>query len=300
MGHIFTLKEGANMSIYELLIEPLRYEFMMRALVGIVSIGLLCAVLGTFVVLKNLAFIGEGLAHSTLGGLALAALLGSSLYPSAAIFAICVALLIGYISEIGGVSLDASIGILFSTATALGILLIGFAKFNPGEIVGFLFGNVLAIRPADLWIVATVAGVVIAAILFFYKELAFAAFDGEMAMVCGVPTRLLDYLLLAAIAVTVVVSVQAIGIVLITALLVIPASAAMQIARRLPSIIALSAIISVLSGITGLYVSFYLNVPSGASIIFVSAIIFVLAVLTSPRRSFAFPLHTVRKKEPAR
>src|SRR5215218_3452855 len=185
---------------------PLSFPFMQRALLGCVLVGLICAVLGVFVVLQHLSFIGQGLAQGALPGLALGFATGVNLYLSGLGWAIALALGIAFLRERGRVATDTAIAVAFSISTAIGIALIAAVRFGPVDVNSYLFGNVLAIGPADLRILA-VAGVGLGALLFgLYKEFVFAAFDPESATAAGVPVRRLGYLFLAMIAVAVVVS----------------------------------------------------------------------------------------------
>jgi manganese/iron transport system permease protein len=270
-------------------IEPLQYAFMQRALVGTAAIGILCAVLGTFVVLRKIAFIGEGLAHGSLAGLAIGYLLHANLYIAGNLYTAGLAMLIGYLNEKAKVSFDTAIGIIFSTSMALGVALISRMKFYTTDLTGYLFGSVLSITDADLLLILSGTLVILGLILVFYKELVFCSFDSEMAEVAGVPRAFLHYLLLLMIATAVVIASQTLGIILVTALLVTPAAGAYQLTNKLGPMLALSASISLLSSLIGLFASYYLNVASGASIALTAAMLFIISYLISPKRK---PLRT--------
>jgi manganese/iron transport system permease protein len=270
-------------------IEPLQYAFMQRALVGTTAIGILCAVLGTFVVLRKIAFIGEGLAHGSLAGLAIGYLLHANLYIAGNLYTAGLAMLIGYLNEKAKVSFDTAIGIIFSTSMALGVALISRMKFYTTDLTGYLFGSVLSITDADLLLILSGTLVILGLILVFYKELVFCSFDSEMAEVAGVPRAFLHYLLLLMIATAVVIASQTLGIILVTALLVTPAAGAYQLTNKLGPMLALSASISLLSSLIGLFASYYLNVASGASIALTAAMLFIISYLISPKRK---PLRT--------
>lgn len=260
-------------------LAPLGFPFMQRALLGCALVGVICAVLGVFVVLQNLSFIGQGLAQGALPGLALGFVTGVSLYLTGLGWAIGLALAIAFLRERGRVAGDTAIAIAFSTSAALGIALIAVVRFGPVDVNSYLFGNVLAIGPADLRVLL-VAGAVLGALLFgLYKEFVFAAFDPESALAAGVPVRRLNYLFLAMIAVAVVVSLQTVGVILVTALLTIPAAAARQWVERLPALLALAAIFGTASALIGLYASYYLRLPSGATIVLTIAAIFLISLV---------------------
>ncbi|ACL21023.1 metal ABC transporter permease [Desulfitobacterium hafniense] len=267
-----------------LLIEPLQYAFMQRALIGTIAVAVLTAVVGTFVILRRLAFIGEGLAHGSLAGLAIGYLLGWNLYIAGNIYTIGLALFIGALHEKAKVSLDTAIGILFSTSMALGVALISSLKFYSSNLTGYLFGSVLSIGSFDLMIIVGSTCVILAILAVFYKEFVYYAFDPEMAEVTGLPRARLHYAMLAMIAVTVVVASQTVGIILVTALLTIPAASAFQWTHSLKKLVLLSVFFGLISAILGLYLSYYLNVASGASIALTAAVIFLLSFLCSPKR----------------
>jgi manganese/iron transport system permease protein len=267
----------------EVVMAPLRYPFMQRALVAVIVLGAVCAVLGCFVVLRHLTFIGEGLAHGSLAGLALGASVRGDLYVFAAVFAVGLALLVGYLHERGRLAIDAAIGILFATAAAAGILIISRLRLY-ADLNSYLFGSVLGISATDLWLIGGGGTLIIAVVALLYKELLAFTFDRELAAVSGVPTRALHYLLLVLIAIAVVLAMQTIGLILVTALLVIPASAALQISRRLERAIGWAVAFGVTGGIVGLYVSYYAGTASGASIVLAVAAIFLICFLIGRRR----------------
>ncbi|WP_088186015.1 metal ABC transporter permease [Desulfosporosinus sp. FKA] len=267
-----------------LLLDPLHYAFMQNAFIGTVAIGILCAVIGSFVVLLRLAFIGEGLAHGSLAGLAIGYLLNWDLYLTANFYTIGLALLIGFVHEKAKVTLDTAIGIIFSTSMALGIALISSMKFYTTDLTGYLFGSVLAITPFDLRIILGASILILLIIILFLKEFVFYAFDPEMAEVAGLSRGFLHYSMLIMIAITVVVASQTVGIILVTALLIIPAASAQQWTRSLKSLLLLAIFFGLASAVIGLYISYYFNVASGASIAITAAVVFLLSLIFSRER----------------
>ncbi len=267
------------------LIDPLNYAFMQRAFIGTVSVAILTALIGTFVILRRLAFIGEGLAHGSLGGLAIGYLLHWNLYLTGNIYTIGLAMVIGVLHEKSKVSLDTAIGILFSTSMALGIALISSLKFYTTDLTGYLFGSVLSITSSDLIIIVASTLLILAILALFYKEFLYYAFDPEMAEVSGLPRASLHYAMLAMIAVTVVVASQTVGIILVTALLTIPAASAFQWTNSLHKLVLLAVLFGLLSSIIGLYLSYYFNIASGASIALTAAFVFLFSFLLSPGRT---------------
>lgn len=265
------------------LVEPLSLPFMQRALVGSIGVAVLCAVVGTFVVLLGLAFIGEGVSHGSLAGLALGFLLKLDLLLVSVPFGVGLALLIGYLAERTRTRFDAAVGVVFATSAAMGIALISAVRTFP-DLNSYLFGNVLAIRPIDLAFLGGTALLVIAVVLLLQKELVLLAFDPEMARVMGIPTRLIYYLLLGLIGLTVIVCLRTLGVILVTALLVIPASAGRQLANRVPTMMLTAVVVSVLSAFGGLLLSYHLSISSGASIVLCSAFCFVVSLALGRRR----------------
>jgi ABC-type Mn2+/Zn2+ transport system permease subunit len=262
----------------EALLVPLTFPFMQRALLGCFLVGLLCSVVGVFVVLRNLSFIGQGLAQGALPGLAIGFVTGTSLYLSALWCAVLLALIIGFLRERGRVATDTAIAIAFSTATALGVALIAIVRFGPVDVNSYLFGNILAIGTVDLMVLLVAAIGLGALLVGLFNELVYLGFDPESAAAAGVAVRPLEYLFLAMVATVVVISLQTVGLLLVTAMLVIPAAAARQLAGRLSSMMLLSAGFGTGSSLVGLYASYHLRLPSGATIVLTLAIVFTLAL----------------------
>jgi ABC-type Mn2+/Zn2+ transport system permease subunit len=266
------------------MIDILQYAFMQRALLSGIMIGAVCAVVGVYVVLKGLAFIGTGIAHASFGGVALGFLLRINLVVSALVFCLATAMGIGWVSRRGEVKEDSAIGMFFSAAMALGILFVGLLKGYNVDLFGFLFGSILAVTTADLWMSIGLGVLVIGVVFLFYKELLLIAFDPETAKAMGLPADRLYFLLLALMAVTVVVSIKVVGIVLVEALIVTPAAAAYQLSDDFTKMMAFSLVFGIASAIIGLMLSFVLNTASGATIVLTSTVIFFIALALSPRR----------------
>lgn len=267
----------------DFLLAPLTYSFMQRALVASVLVGGLCAIVGCYVVLRGMAFLGDALAHAILPGVAIAFLLGGDLFVGALVMGIVVALGIGYLSRGGRVREDTAIGIIFSGALALGVVLISSAQSYQADLTHILFGNVLGVTNRDLLLTVGFGAGVLAAIVLLYKELLIFTFDPTFAATLKLPVRALRYLLMVLLAVTVVVSLQTLGVGLVAALLVTPPAAASLLTRRLPRMMIAAAAIGILASIIGLYVSYYLHVAAGASIVLTSTIIFGLVLIAGPR-----------------
>ena len=266
------------------LLGPLQQEFMQRALLVSVLIGLACSVMGVYVVLRNLAFIGDGIAHASFAGIVIAYLMKFNLYVGGLIVAVITALGIGVVSRRSQISMDTAIGVLFTATFALGVLLMSRVRNYVVDLQDFLFGNVLAVDARDIALVAGLTLAVLLIVALLYKELLFTSFDPLMAQASGLPTVALNNLLLIMLAVTIIVSLQAAGIVLVAALLVTPAATAYQLTNRFGVMMGISAAVGIGSAIVGLFASFYLNAASGSTIVLTATACFFLASAFSPKR----------------
>jgi ABC-type Mn2+/Zn2+ transport system permease subunit len=262
----------------EFLVAPFEFGFMQRALVGGVLVGAICALVGTYVVLRGLAFVGDALAHAAFPGVVIAYLLKGNIYLGATIFALATALAIGLVSRRSRVSYDTAIGILFAGAFALGVLLMSTIQGYTIDLFSFLFGNVLGISQRDLLFVGLLGAIVVLTIILFYKELLLLSFDPTVAEAMGYPVQALNYLLLTLIALTIVISIQAVGIILVVALLVTPSATAYLLTERFLRMMLLGVLLAALAAVIGLYLSYYLNVASGAAIVLVSTCLFFLVL----------------------
>ncbi len=266
-------------------LEPLSYPFMLRGLVAVLLVGVVSGVLGTYIILRGMALFGNALAHAVLPGVAVAYLVAGSsqtaLFAGGLAAGIVTALGIGAISK-EGIKEDTATGVIFVSMFALGIALISTVRSYSTDLTHFLFGNVLGVAVTDLWLIAVFSGLVLLTIAGFYKEFMVISFDPILARTLRLPTTFLNYLLLLLIAVTIVLSLQTVGIALMTAMLVTPAATASLLTRRLPVMMAISATVGAASGAVGLYLSFYVNVASGPAIVLVCTAFFLLALLFSP------------------
>lgn len=264
--------------------ELLGYAFMQRALLAGALIGAVCAVIGVYVVLKGLSFIGAGIAHASFGGVALGFLLDVNPVLTAIAFCLATAWGIGLVARKGQVKEDTAIGIFFASTMALGILFIGLMRGYNVDLFGYLFGSILAVSNQDLVITLGLGAGVLVAVGLFFKELLFVTFDAEMAEVTGLPASGVYFLLVSLIALTVVLSIKVVGIVLVSALIVTPAAAAYQLTEDFPRMMALAVAIGVGSAVGGLLLSYPLNAASGATIVLLATAAFFAAALLSPRR----------------
>jgi manganese/iron transport system permease protein len=265
------------------ILDPMTYGFMQRGLIAAVLVGIVCAVMGTFVVLKGLAFIGDAVSHAAFPGLVIAYILGAPLYIGGAVAAVGTALAIGLVSRRARLRFDTSVGVLFAGTFAFGVMLFSTIKGYVTDLLGYLLGNVLGIGVGDLIQVAVLGAVVLAIVLAVRKELLFATFDPLGAAASGLPVAGLEYLLLALLGVTIVVSIQAVGIIMVVAMLVTPAATAQLVVVRFGRMMSVAVALAAVSAVVGLYLSFYLNLASGASIVLVETLLFAVALILGPK-----------------
>ncbi|MFM2105636.1 MAG: ABC-type Mn2+/Zn2+ transport system, permease component [Chloroflexota bacterium] len=271
------------MELGVLLGEPLTHGFFVRALVAGALVGTVCAVVGTYVVLRGLAFIGDAISHAAFPGVVASFILGGPYLLGAAVAAVATAIGIGFVTRRTGIRADTAIGVLFAGTFAFGIFLFSTIRGYVGDLFSFLFGYLLAIDPSELATLALLAGLVLLVVAILWKELLYATFDPLGAAASGLPVGRLEYLFLALVAVTIVLSLQAVGIILVVAMLVTPAATAQLLAARFGSLMRLAIAIGIASSIAGLYLSYWLDVASGATIVLVQTALFGLALALGPR-----------------
>jgi manganese/iron transport system permease protein len=266
------------------LIQPLQYAFMVRGLLASVMVGILCAVMGTYVVLRGMAFLGDAMAHAILPGVAIAFLLHGSLLVGAIIAAVIIALSIGLFSKGGVVKEDTAIGILFAAALSLGVALISSIQTYAMDLSHILFGNVLGVSTSDLLLTAGLGLIVLVSVGLLYKQFLVISFDPILAATLRLPAELLRNLMLVLLALTVVISLQTVGVGLAAAMLITPAATAFLLTRRLWPMMLVSASIGAFSSLIGLYLSYYLNIVSGSAIVLMATFIFLVVFLFQPNR----------------
>lgn len=264
--------------------EPFRLVFMQRALAASIIVGVVCAVIGCFIVLRSMAFLGDALAHAILPGVAVAFLLGGNLLIGALVAAVIVAVGISYVSRTGAVREDTAIGIFFAAALALGVVLISTMEGYAVDLTHVLFGNVLGVTGDDLLISGVLAAVVLIALVFLYRRLLVVSFDPVLGQTLGLRTGLLRTVLFLMLALTIVVSLRTVGVALVAAMLVTPPASAYLIVRRLPAMMSVSALIGVVSAVGGLYASYYLDVSPSGAMVLVATAIFVVLFIFAPGR----------------
>ena len=270
----------------DLIFAPLEYGFMLRALIGSILVGVMCPLIGAYVVTRNLAFIGDALAHAVLPGMVFGFMVGINPTIAAVPTGVSVAMLVRVVTRRAGLSNDTAIGILFATMFALGLVMLARATTIRVDMEDLLLGQILAISPTGIYISLAITAVVILGLFAFHHWLMFTSFDPVGSQVAGMRSNLADYILLALLALVIVIGIQAAGIILVMAMLVIPAATAYLLARRLVSMMMTAAVLGTVAAVTGLYLSFHFNLPAGPAMTLVASGIFVV-VAVFRRRAFA-------------
>lgn len=262
----------------------LEYAFMQRALLSATIIGAVCAIIGVYVVLRSMAFIGAGISHASFGGVALGFYLGINPLFTTIFFCLATAWGIALFSEKGKVREDSAVGIFFASTMAFGVLLIGAMKGYQADLFGYLFGNILAVSTFDLGASLVIGLLVSGLVWFFFKEFLLLTFDPEMALVTGLQVKRLNLLMMTLIAISIVISIKSVGIVLVSALIVTPAASAYLLSDDFKRMMLLAILIGVGSTWIGLFLSVWFNLASGATIVMVATAIFFLCYFASPQR----------------
>ena len=263
--------------------EILQYEFMRNALIAAVLVGIACGIVGTYVVIKKIVFISGGISHAAFGGIGLGYFLGISPILVAIPFSILSALAIGVISKKTEVSEDTAIGILWSAGMAIGIIFIGLSPGYAPDLTSYLFGSILTVPVSDLIMMLILDIIIILTVILFYREFSAISFDEEFSEVIGVPTRILYLLLLCLVALSVVVLIRVVGVILVIALLSIPAAIARQFTYNLKKLMVLSIFTAIVMTVSGLWLSYIFNLASGATIVLVLGAAFIISSLANAK-----------------
>jgi manganese/iron transport system permease protein/iron/zinc/copper transport system permease protein len=261
------------------LLEPLTYQFFQRALLASFLTGALCGLIGVYIVLRRMSYIGHGLSHAVFGGAVVSYVLQLNFYLGAGLWGVASALLINAVAQRRPIGADAAIGIVTTSSFAIGVAVISQQRRFTRNFEAALFGNVLGITDTDVWMIGGVALAALIGIVLLYKPLLFAAFDEETAEVYGVPTRWVNALFALMLAGVIIVGMQVMGVTLIAAALVIPASAARLLTHRFARLLWLSSALGAAMSMLGMYVSYHLDMASGATIVLVGTGIFAIAWL---------------------
>lgn len=280
----------------EFLQDLMTYGFLQKAFVTSIMVGIICGVIGSFIVLRGMALMGDAISHAVLPGVAISYMLGINFFYGAVITGVLTALGIGVISQNSRIKNDSSIGLVFSAMFALGIILITSAQ-TATDLTQILFGNVLSVRTSDMIITLIVGAIVLLAVFLFYKELLISSFDETMAAAYGLKVRMIHYGIMVLLTLVTVASLQTVGVVLVVAMLITPAVTAYLLTNRLSTMIFLSAFFGAASSVIGLYISFLYNLPSGPVIVLVATAVFVVVFLFSPKQGIVWRMIQTNKKK---
>lgn len=278
----------------EFINDLMNYEFLQRAFVTSVVVGIICGIIGSFIILRGMALMGDAISHAILPGVAISYMLGINYFYGAVFFGILTAFGIGVVSQHSRIKNDASIGIVFTAFFALGIILIGKAQ-TATDLTQILFGNVLSVRTSDMVITIIIGIIIIMCVIIFYKELLVSTFDETLAASYGLPTKWIHYGIMLLLTLATVASLQTVGVVLVVAMLITPASTAYLLTNRFSIMIVLSSFFGALSSVIGLYISFKYNLSSGAVIVIAATIIFMIVFIFSPKQGVLFKALRTRK-----
>lgn len=267
----------------EFINDLMTYSYLQRAFITSVVVGIICGVIGSFIILRGMALMGDAISHAVLPGVALSYMLGINYFYGAVVTGVLTAVGIGAISQNSRIKNDSSIGLVFSAAFALGIILITLAK-SATDLTQILFGNVLTVPSSDMWLTISIGGVVLLAVILFYKELLISSFDETMAAAYGLNTKFIHYGIMVLLTLVTVASLQTVGVILVVSMLITPASTAYLLTNRLSMMIVLAALFGALSSMIGLYISFEYNLPSGPVIALATTAIFIVVFLFSPKQ----------------
>lgn len=267
----------------EFIADIMHYEFLQKALVTSIMVGIICGVIGSFIIMRGMALMGDAISHAVLPGVAISYMLGINYFYGAIAFGVLSAIGIGLVSQNSRIKNDSSIGIVFTAFFALGIILIAKAQ-TATNLSQILFGNVLSVRTSDMIMTLITGSIIILVVTLFYKELLVSTFDETMASAYGLPTRMIHYIIMVLLTLATVASLQTVGVVLVVAMLITPAVTAYLLTNRFWMMICLASLFGALSSVIGLYISFKQNLPSGAVIVLVTTVLFVIAFIFSPKQ----------------
>ncbi|TMW73831.1 metal ABC transporter permease [Alteribacter natronophilus] len=265
-----------------------RYPYLQNALMAAIAVGVICGVIGCYIILRGMALMGDAISHAVLPGVVIAYMLGMNFFIGAVITGVLTALAIGYISQNSRIKEDSAIGIAFTAMFALGVVLITTMRGSSVDLWHILFGNVLAVGRTDFYITAGIGLFVLLAVFVFYRPLLLSTFDETMAKATGLPVKFIHYMLMLLLSLVTVASLQTVGIILVVAMLITPGATAYLLTDRFPVMLGLSALFGVISAVAGLFFSVVYDVSSGASIVLVASALFALAFFFSPKQGLVF------------
>ncbi len=263
----------------DLFLEAFSHSFMQRALIAGIFIGIVLAVLGVFVLIKKMAFFGDGVAHASLAGIAIGLIAGFEPLPIAIAFAIGISLAMYFFEKKSSLSTDSIIGIFFTTSLALGVLILSFSDSYQPDLISFLFGNILSVTQGEALTIILVGMGLLVAFVFLWRKLSLLVLDPEQAKLQGLKTNALTIFLYISLAVAIVLGVKLVGVILVSALLIIPPSSAKLLAKSFKSLIVSSVIIVIIIVFVGLISSYVMDLPAGAMIVIVGFVVFVISLV---------------------
>lgn len=265
----------------DLIVEPFQYGFMLRALFISGMIGIICPVLGSYVVIRGMGFMGDAMAHSVLPGIVIALLAGVSPFLGSVPMAILVAVTVGYLIRSKAVTEDTAFGVLFAGLFSIGLIFISLAGGLAVSVEDILLGQILGVSNSDIWVAFILTNVVMILLIAFHRQLIFSGFDPVGSMVAGLNVGALNYMFLILLGIAIVVTLQVVGVILVVGLLVTPAAAAQLVIRRFTKSMMLATSFGLISAVAGLYISYYFDLPSGPVITLISFVIFLFCVIYS-------------------
>lgn len=268
----------------QVLLEPFQFEFLRHALVVCAFAGALCGLLGVFVTLRGMSYIGHGLSHAIFGGAAICAAAGISFFVGAGVWGLGTGLAIGRVTRRRIIGSDAAIGVLTTASFAIGVVLLGLSPKVNKSIEATVFGSVLGVTSTDMWLVIAVTVVTVITVVLRYRVLLFTTFDPEVAAVSGVRTDRVDALLMLLLSASILASMKVLGVTLIAAALVIPPTIARMLTNSFGRMLWLSTAIGSMMGLSGMYLSYHLDVSSGATIVLVGFVAFAIAFAATGTR----------------
>lgn len=260
------------------------YQYLQNALIAAILVGIICGVIGCFIILRGMALMGDAISHAVLPGVVIAYMVGTSFFVGAIITGVLTAIGIGFISQNSRIKDDSAIGIMFTAMFALGVVLNSTLRGTSVDLWHILFGNVLAVSKTDLWVTFGMGLFIVFMIVLFYRPLLLSTFDPTMAKATGLPVKFIHYMLMLLLSLVTVASLQTVGIILVVAMLITPGATAYLLTNRLSTMLVLSAIFGVISGVVGLYFSVIYDVSSGSTIVLVASILFGLVFFFSPKQ----------------
>ncbi|HLS60822.1 MAG TPA: metal ABC transporter permease [Virgibacillus sp.] len=276
----------------------MNYGFFQKAFFTSIMVGIICGVIGCFIILRGMALMGDAISHAVLPGVALSYMFGINFLYGAVFTGLLTAVGIGFISQNSRVKSDSAIGIVFSAFFALGVILISKAQ-TAQDLNQILFGNLLSVRSSDMWITLIIGIIVLIVVILFYKELLISTFDATMAAAYGLPTRVIHYVIMILLTLVTVASLQTVGVVLVVAMLITPASTAYLLTNKLSTMIYLSASFGAISAVAGLYFSFKFDLASGAVIVLATTVLFILAFIFSPKQGILWRSIKMKRSQKA-